>query len=443
MAGKYNYRTMELGVRRCKQIMLKMRTIALFGAMLFALPVAALQLGPLQIRSDFGQPLAAYIEVADSGKVSPRRLQLQFYDYRNPNRAVQMERVLVLSRLHYEIVRPQKGGNLFVHLYTQEPLEEVRISFSMRVQARRVGSSERKYLHILPGTQVAGSDGAVRDRRRSRRTLSRRRDQGWQLGMAAPEAGLYVSSNDYHALWVMAQQLKSGYGISAFQAMLAIFDINRHAFGQDSTGNRNINLLWAGKELRMPTLDEMRSYDRSSSVVEVARQNYYAEVAPLDEVALRQILTLSAPEDTEILAGGMRDEDSEEQWGGYDRPVLLEEEQEGSDEAGVDWGSPLQPEEGLPEEEEALGLWVWLLIAGALVLIVVLLRVFRGMGSSSASVAEEDLNIPDQIALLRAHTDMKDEIAAQRLYKRIIASANLSHDHRRQADELIARLKEE
>ena len=405
-------------------------------------PADALQLGPLEVRTDFGEPLDAYITLADTARLRARDISLGFYDYRRKNRALQPERVLVLARLRYQILKPSRNKDLVVRLYTEEPLEEARIGFNLRINSRRSGSDSRSYLHILPGTLVAGSDGAIRDRRRDRRTLRNRRDSGWNLGIAAPVRGLYVSSNDYDALWPMAQQLKSGYGISAFQAMLAIFDLNRHAFGQDGSGRKNINFLWGGKELRMPSLDEMRSYDRTSSIVEVAKQNYYSGMElPIHESAIRDLLVITPPDDVGT--------EPVEPW--VEEPVRRAPRVQLPDEpAPVVPAVPPTDDDDLPAApEEGDGLLLYLLVAGGVLLVVILGVLLRrggdggssgGSGGSAPAGRGDDL--ANQMALLRAHVDMKDSAGARTIYEKIAANPALSSAGRSAADELMKRLKD-
>ena len=410
-----------------------MRLIASLLTALLALPAIALDLGPLVINSDFGQPLQASITVRDSANARARNLDVQFYDYRRADRPLRPDQVLVLSRLRYEVSRNRRGEDLRIRLFTDEPLEEARIGFRLRVRDKRQRTQAgRGYLHILPGTSVRRSDGATRDRRRDRRTLRARRSSGWQLGMAAPEKNLYVSSTDYHALWVMAQQLKSGYGLSAFQAMLAIYDINRHAFGEDVRGEKNINLLWAGEELRMPTLDEMRSYDRPSSIVEVALQNYYAEAGPLCERCLAGVLRLQAPEELQI------DE--------------LEPYEEAEADVDRDLPTPRRPDLEVPAEAPSLpeddpemdsrpGWLLYLLILVAVLLVIVLIIVWmRRRGSGTSRRAEEQdvgkQRVVEQLQQLRDYVQANDE-RAQDVYQRILQSEHATPGQIAEAEELI------
>ena len=411
-----------------------MRLIASLLTVLLALPALALDLGPLVINSDFGHPLQASVRVKDSANARARNLDVQFYDYRRADRPLRPDQVLVLSRLRYEVLRQRSGEDLRIRLYTNEPLEEARIGFRLRVRDRRERTEARRgYLHILPGTSVKRSDGATRDRRRDRRTLMERRSSGWQLGMAAPEKNLYVSSTDYHALWVAGQQLKSGYGLSAFQAMLAIFDINRHAFGEDVRGEKNINLLWAGEELRMPTLDEMRSYDRPSSIVEVALQNYYAEAGPLCERCLAGVLRLQAPEELQI----DELEPYEEADAGVDRDLPTPRR--------PDLEVPAEVAVPLPDDELDLdtgsGWLLYLLILGIVLLAGVLIFLWmrrRGWSIGRRQV-EQDVRkqrVIEQMQQLRDYVQAKDE-RAQALYQSILQSAHATSEQISEAEDLM------
>ncbi|MGI9346298.1 MAG: type IV pilus assembly protein FimV [Gammaproteobacteria bacterium] len=462
-------------------------TACVFGASLSK----AVELGPLEISSAFGEPLEAQIELLDSARLSKRNLAIRFYDYRVGDKLLRPSQVLVLARLKYEIIQPESGGarrnkNWYIRLYTTEVLEEARLAFRIRARVGRNEFTARRYLFVLPDTLVAGSDGARVDRRRSQRLLAARRQQNWELALASPKNNSFVSSSDYNALWTVAQQLKSGYGISAFQAMLAIFDINRHAFALDGTGNKNINLLQATKELRMPTVDEMRSYDRTSSIVEVARQNYYSDTGPLDVRALRQILRLEPVAVAPVVAPRVSPEPKE-------APVIRRPEPEPAPVIKRDPSRTVEAELPPPSEApfvqrqpdslpqggavtspaEALGRrdsdlegasgtsWLFYLLivlaiavlgaAGYLGYNFFMARRQEGSGSARppaaaptppAAGARSEQEVDNQLALLRAHVEMKDSTRAGSLHERIQSNPNATGGQKQQARDLVARLEQ-
>ena len=194
--------------------------------------------------------------------------------------------VLATTQLKTRLVRRDGDkDNAYLQLTTSKPLQEVRIDFWLSVVDRRGNQDKQRYLYVLSGSQTEGSDGAAQDLRRDRRTLSRRKGQQFQLGLASPEA--VVSTSDYSNLWDVAMQLRAGYGVTVYQTMMAIYEMNRHAFGQE-----NINTLLRGKELLMPTIDKVRSYGRSAAIRNVALMNYNFGIGPVDEMAIADVLRL-------------------------------------------------------------------------------------------------------------------------------------------------------
>lgn len=72
----------------------------------------------------------------------------------------------------------------------------------------------------------------------------------------------------------IAQQVKPNTAVSIQQTMLALQELNPEAFA-----NGNINRLFSGQVLRVPTLEEIQSIDPRDAVREVLRQNQeFAEV---------------------------------------------------------------------------------------------------------------------------------------------------------------------
>src|SRR5690606_37366741 len=69
-------------------------------------------------------------------------------------------------------------------------------------------------------------------------------------------------------LWHIAQANRPSNRVTTQQTMLAIQDLNPHAFIDG-----NINLLKAGQVLRMPTLDDVEKRSADQAVAQVRAQN--------------------------------------------------------------------------------------------------------------------------------------------------------------------------
>jgi FimV-like protein len=73
--------------------------------------------------------------------------------------------------------------------------------------------------------------------------------------------------------------------------MISLLEINEIAFN-----DRNINFMNKGYILSLPSLENLEEIDLSGSVREVARQNFAANVGPVDYSVLDDVLVLSKPE---------------------------------------------------------------------------------------------------------------------------------------------------
>ncbi len=85
-------------------------------------------------------------------------------------------------------------------------------------------------------------------------------------GYATSSAGdVYVERGD--TLWGIARRMRPDSRLSMNQTMLAIYESNREAFGN------NINILRAGATLRIPSADDIFQISRADATSEVRRQN--------------------------------------------------------------------------------------------------------------------------------------------------------------------------
>ena len=73
--------------------------------------------------------------------------------------------------------------------------------------------------------------------------------------------------------------------------MISLLERNEIAFN-----DRNINFMNKGYILSLPSLENLEEIDLSGSVREVARQNFAANVGPVDYSVLDDVLVLSKPE---------------------------------------------------------------------------------------------------------------------------------------------------
>ena len=101
-----------------------------------------------------------------------------------------------------------------------------------------------------------------------------------------------IKTDKYNSLWSIGLELKETYkDFSIYQIMISLLEINEIAFN-----DRNINFMNKGFILSLPSLENLKEIDLSGSVREVARQNFSANVGPVDYSVLDDVLVLSKPE---------------------------------------------------------------------------------------------------------------------------------------------------
>ena len=100
-----------------------------------------------------------------------------------------------------------------------------------------------------------------------------------------------IKTDKYNNLWSIGLELKETYkDFSIYQIMISLLEINEIAFN-----DRNINFMNKGYILSLPSLENLEEIDLSGSVREVARQNFAANVGPVDYSVLDDVLVLSKP----------------------------------------------------------------------------------------------------------------------------------------------------
>lgn len=110
--------------------------------------------------------------------------------------------------------------------------------------------------------------------------------------LAVSDENKIIKTDKYNNLWSIGLELKETYkDFSIYQIMISLLEINEIAFN-----DRNINFMNKGYILSLPSLENLEEIDLSGSVREVARQNFAANVGPVDYSVLDDVLVLSKPE---------------------------------------------------------------------------------------------------------------------------------------------------
>ena len=103
---------------------------------------------------------------------------------------------------------------------------------------------------------------------------------------------IYINTDNYNNLWSIGLKLKNSFSeFSVYQIMISLLEANEEAFISS-----NINFLSKGFVLEIPTREEISKKEAFGSLREVARQNFEADVGPIDYSILKDVLVLSEPD---------------------------------------------------------------------------------------------------------------------------------------------------
>jgi FimV-like protein len=103
---------------------------------------------------------------------------------------------------------------------------------------------------------------------------------------------IYINTDNYNNLWSIGLKLKNSFSeFSVYQIMISLLEANEEAFISS-----NINFLSKGFILEIPTREKISKKDAYGSLREVARQNFEADVGPIDYSILKDVLVLSEPD---------------------------------------------------------------------------------------------------------------------------------------------------
>lgn len=103
---------------------------------------------------------------------------------------------------------------------------------------------------------------------------------------------IYINTDNYNNLWSIGLKLKNSFSeFSVYQIMISLLEANEEAFISS-----NINFLSKGFVLEIPTREEISKKEAYGSLREVARQNFEADVGPIDYSILKDVLVLSEPD---------------------------------------------------------------------------------------------------------------------------------------------------
>src|SRR5690554_200257 len=257
--------------------MIRKFAAALFAVSTLSSSVAlALGLGEAKVNSTLNQPLNAEIELISVRDLTSAEILPALASREDFVRAG-IERPHLLSDLKFNVVF-KDANNAVIQLSSQKPIREPFLNFLVEVVWPN-GRLLREYSLLIDPPMFASEPAAAVTPAvaSSQPAPVVRRDPTPQT-LASPSIyGSAVASGDERrtlktdgsdTLWHIAQANRPSNRVTTQQTMLAIQDLNPHAFIDG-----NINLLKAGQVLRMPTLDDVEKRSADQAVAQVRAQN--------------------------------------------------------------------------------------------------------------------------------------------------------------------------
>src|SRR5690554_5167076 len=234
----------------------------------------AVSLGEITMHSALNEPLKADIKLSNAESLDASQLAIRLASPEEFERAG-IERTFFHSDINFSIQLDGKGAGV-VHLSSKRRLNEPFLDVLLESKWP-TGRMLRSYtvlvdLPVYEEPQAIAVDAPKATTKSTQSTATQNRAQsaapantakvnraeqsssrafdGKQTSIAGEE--YRTQRND--TLWVIAERISQGQGISINQAMLSVQSQNKHAFI-----NGNINRLKAGVVLRLPSVEDMRS----------------------------------------------------------------------------------------------------------------------------------------------------------------------------------------
>ncbi|MDA0679510.1 MAG: hypothetical protein O2880_04175 [Proteobacteria bacterium] len=272
--------------------------------LLLASQAWALGLGEIRLSSALNEPMRAEIDLLSATPDELDNLTIGLASAETFDR-YDLDRPLFLTRLRFDIVKSGRTDGNFIRVTSLEPVTEPFVTFLVEASWSR-GRLLREYTILLdpptfappPATQstqavTAPSRATTADSGQIQRQVpapvpspaparsqvqapvqsqspqvtapAQSQTQGQPTFDETPGDVLVVQRGE--TLWGITTRVRPDSRLTINQTMLAIFEANPEAFGD------NINVMRAGATLRIPSADDIFRISRGDAFAEVQRQN--------------------------------------------------------------------------------------------------------------------------------------------------------------------------
>lgn len=272
------------------------RAVAVAVGASISLPVLALGLGDIEMKSFLNEPLSAEVELLDTRELTTDDIRIRLAGGDDFNR-LGVQRSFFLTSIQFDVVIDEASGRGRIRLSTQEAVLEPYLDLiiearwpsgrllreytvlvdppAFRQEVVTVSASERVEAAnpskpaVAEESQERASESTSEVKlRESSLAPGQMPDRAFSAATAAdPVAGNRYMVRRDETLWQIASQGRPD-GISVQQAMLDIQRLNPEAFI-----NGNINQIKAGYIIYLPAAGEVSSDDLADALDEVREQN--------------------------------------------------------------------------------------------------------------------------------------------------------------------------
>lgn len=241
----------------------------------------ALGLGQMSVKSSLNQPLNAEIELLEVQKLSAIELRAGLASPADFARAG-IDRQFFLTGLQFTPVL-KANGRSFIQVTSQQPINEPYLNFMMEVMWPE-GRLLREYTMLLDPPSYKPQPVVYSQATSAKKSVASAPVQ--PAKQSIPQSSV-VTSKEYRVkpndrLWSIASSISHGANVQ--QTMLAIQDLNPHAFS-----NGNINRLKSDVLLKLPTPEQIQQRSKRQALAEVNAQLKQVQPATQNKPALKQI----------------------------------------------------------------------------------------------------------------------------------------------------------
>ena len=252
-----------------KQKTLASLSVATALGLLTPLTGYAFGLGQITLHSALNEPFRAEISVNALREDERGNLQVRLASTQDFERAG-LDRSFLLTQLNFEVV--EEANSTRIMITSDVPIKEPFLGFLLAATTGQ-GKLLREYTVLLdPPKELyrnqasrAPSGSSLSQRSQPTPVASRQEPTAWTA--SRDNVSEYkVHSRD--TLWSIAERTRPSANITMQQMMLALLNANPRAFQQN-----NVNSLYAGSTLRIPSTDEITRISASEAKQTVDQQN--------------------------------------------------------------------------------------------------------------------------------------------------------------------------